>query len=79
VCRLPATWPSQKEQTLTVSVTPPTLTIVSDADSIEQVLRQLLDNAVKFTPPGGEIGLDASATDDGEAVRLTGMGHGPWH
>jgi PAS domain S-box-containing protein len=71
----------QKEQTLTVSVTPPTLTIVSDADSIEQVLRQLLDNAVKFTPPGGQIGLDVSATDNGEAVRLlvwdTGLGIAP--
>lgn len=44
---------------------------MSDADVIEQVLRQLLDNAVKFTPPGGQIGLEASASDGGAAVRLT--------
>jgi PAS domain S-box-containing protein len=62
---------AQKEQTLTVSVTPPTLAIASDADAIEQMLGQLLDNAVKFTPPGGAIGLEAFVTNDGEAVRLT--------
>lgn len=62
---------AQKEQSLTVSVAPPALTVMSDADVIEQVLRQLLDNAVKFTPPGGQIGLEASASDGGAAVRLT--------
>ncbi len=72
---------AQKEQSLTVSVDPPTLTVTSDADVIEQLLRQLLDNAVKFTPPGGQIGLEAAASDDGAFVQVavwdTGIGIAP--
>ncbi len=38
---------------------PPDLTITSDATALAEVLKRLLDNAVKFTPEGGQIGLEA--------------------
>ena len=45
------------------------LRVYSNADRIEQVLVILLDNALKFTPEGGEISL--SVNDSGERVVVT--------
>lgn len=52
-------------------------TILSDADSIRQILHQLLDNAVKFTPHGGSIGVEVRSREDGRVQLVvwdTGIG-----
>ncbi len=52
------------------------VTVSGDIDKIRQVLLNLMDNAIKFTPPGGEITVTVSA-EDGEAqvsVLDTGFG-----
>ena len=56
---------------------PATLRIVGDRDLILQAVANLLDNAVKFTPPGGTVRLSAARLDDGAAqiiVSDTGPG-----
>jgi PAS domain S-box-containing protein len=62
-------------QALTVSV-PPALTIRSDPQAIVQIGKHLLDNAIKFTPEGGCVGVSAECTPT--AVRIvvwdTGVG-----
>ena len=67
-----------KSQEMVVRIDPADPTIVSDADAIRQVLRQRLDNAVKFTPYGGSIGLEVQCDDARDCVRLvvwdTGIG-----
>jgi signal transduction histidine kinase len=41
-------------------VVPPDQKIVTDAHAVINILRMLLDNAVKFTPPGGKIDISAA-------------------
>jgi PAS domain S-box-containing protein len=56
------------------------LAVVADREKLEQVLINLLGNAVKFTPSGGRITL--SATDKGDHIALrvqdTGIGIETW-
>ena len=75
-----------KGQQLTFAVTPPELEIESDAQGIRQILKELLDNAVKFTPAGGRIRLvvdygDEPGADGRHSVRIvvtdTGIGMDP--
>jgi signal transduction histidine kinase len=54
--------------------------VMGDADRLEQVLLILLDNALKFTPPGGRVTLGAEPLVEhgrsGIVVRVTDTGPG---
>jgi two-component system, OmpR family, phosphate regulon sensor histidine kinase PhoR len=53
---------------LRLAVPPDLPPVLADPERIDQVLANLLHNAVKFTPPGGWVELRArSARSDGEA------------
>jgi signal transduction histidine kinase len=53
----------------------------ADAERIHQVLFNLVDNAVRFTPPGGEVTISAAREADRVTVQVrdTGVGVSPEH
>jgi signal transduction histidine kinase len=62
-----------------VTLDPALPPIAADADRLKQVVWNLVSNAIKFTPSGGQVDVRLSATPD-EArltVRDTGIGFGP--
>jgi heavy metal sensor kinase len=54
------------------------VTIAGDADRLRQVINNLIDNSLKFTPPGGHVLVTVRADEaQGEAVlRVTDTGSG---
>ena len=54
--------------------TPPSLPIVADKDRIEQVVSNLIGNAIRYSPDGGEI--EISAEPNGKTVLLAIKDHG---
>jgi PAS domain S-box-containing protein len=48
----------------------------ADREKVEQVLLNLLTNAVKFTEPGGRITLDVEPADDRVAIHVRDTGRG---
>ena len=71
---------AQRGLALTTAVAPDTPRAHADGDRLRQVLIDLVDNAIKYTPEGGRVTIDArSATLDGLpaielAVTDTGIG-----
>jgi two-component system, OmpR family, sensor kinase len=54
-------------------------TVVADADALRTLLRNLVDNAVRYTPPGGRVDVSVAAPAGGVAgsARLTVSDDGP--
>ncbi len=50
--------------------------VFADRERVHQVLFNLLDNAVRFTPPGGEVTVSASRHDGSCEVRVADTGPG---
>jgi signal transduction histidine kinase len=55
---------------------PEKLELSGDRDLLLQAVANLLDNAIKFTPPGGEVRLSAAATATGVEVTVEDDGPG---
>lgn len=56
------------------------LTVQADRKALKRVVQTLLSNAVRFTPPGGEIAVRAESLDDGGVALVvadTGAGIAP--
>jgi signal transduction histidine kinase len=65
----------EKELKLEVNM-PHELRVRGDRELIQQAVANLLDNAVKFSPPGGTVRLDGEMTEDGLRIAVTDMGPG---
>jgi signal transduction histidine kinase len=63
------------QRSITVQA-PDTLPITADRDRIGQVLTNLLDNAIKYSPGGGPVTVTAEARGDGVAVTVADEGIG---
>ncbi len=61
-----------RKHRLTVSLTPEALPVEADVDRLEQVLVNLLNNAAKYTPSGGEVWVVADREDEPGDESLAG-------
>lgn len=59
-----------------VSVEPTDLTADGDPERVHQVVANLLENAVRFTPNGGVVEVRASRTDHGVTIEVIDEGPG---
>ena len=66
-----------EDHALDVSTTAPlTLWVLADRNRLRQVIANLLDNAIKYTPPGGQITLTACQEPAGVAIVVEDTGRG---
>jgi two-component system OmpR family sensor kinase len=70
--------PSIRDRNITVTATvdPPDLTIHGDAQRLEQALQNLAANALRHTPEGGRLDLDASRNGGFVNIRVRDSGPG---
>jgi signal transduction histidine kinase/DNA-binding response OmpR family regulator len=68
-----------RQHDLTVSMPDRPIRLVADPARLEQVLANLLNNAAKYTDPGGRIRLEVECNDETVAVHVrdTGVGIAP--
>ncbi len=75
---LEASRPIIEQRSHQVSVTMPLKPIYLHADTVRltQVFINLINNAAKYTPPGGRIGVSADLNEDFVTIRVTDNGMG---
>ncbi len=66
---------AQKRQTVTVEA-PPGLAVLADAEQINRALGNLLHNAIKFTPPEGQVWVRARAAEGDVVIEVADTGPG---
>jgi signal transduction histidine kinase len=62
--------------TLKADIRPGLPAILADPDRLQQVILNLLDNAIKFTPSGGQVTLTAAGCEEGVKVCVQDTGRG---
>lgn len=59
-----------------IAIDPGVPLIVGEETYVEQVMRNFLSNAVKYSPPGSTVWVATAAREDGVEVRVTDEGRG---
>jgi NtrC-family two-component system sensor histidine kinase KinB len=65
-----------KDQSLNTDIAPALPLLDADAEQIKRVLDNLLSNAIRYTPRGGEIRIKAARREDYISISVTDTGHG---
>jgi two-component system phosphate regulon sensor histidine kinase PhoR len=65
-----------KRQSVTITVTPEATQVQADAAKLHDIVRNLAENAVNYSPEGAEIHLDAQRVDGAIAVTVSDSGPG---
>jgi len=66
----------EKKLDVRIAPLPENLRVVADPHRLQQVFANLLGNAIKFTPPGGRISIDACTSEGFVDVRVSDTGRG---
>ena len=66
----------ERQHRLEVSVAPGAYELDADSTRLEQVIANLLSNAAKYTPPGGEISVQLTRQGDEAVLKVKDNGRG---
>ena len=67
---------AQKQQTVQTRVAPAAATLVTDATKLHDIARNLVENAVNYTPEGGAIDVSAEVLNGRFQLSVADTGHG---
>ena len=67
---------SERGVRLTATIEPETDLVAADAARLQQVIGNILSNAIKFTEPGKQVDLSLQRADDNLLIRVTDQGTG---
>jgi len=67
---------AQKQQTIHTRVSAEAATLVTDATKLHDIARNLVENAVNYTPDGGAIDVRAAVLDGRFQLTVADTGHG---
>jgi len=67
---------SRKQITLDIEIAPGLPAVRGDASLLRDVLQNLLDNAIQYTPPGGQIRVTAGANSHEIVIAVSDTGIG---
>ena len=65
-----------KQQTLSAAVSPEAAMLNTDAAKLHDIVRNLVENAVNYTPEGGAIDISAGVVHDRFQLKVADSGHG---
>jgi two-component system sensor histidine kinase QseC len=69
--------PAALEKDITLELlAPTTVTVVANDAMLRILLRNLLDNAIRYTPPGGKVGVGVTAHADAVTLMVSDSGPG---
>ena len=67
---------TSEQHTITVNTMPEHMVVMADPRRIEQVLSNLINNAIKYSPDGGDIEISAQEDQKANAALLSVRDHG---
>ncbi len=65
-----------KRISVTVQIDPPELSLSGDLDKLLQTLRNLLENALRYTPEAGQVVISGTQKDNMIEIAIANTGHG---
>jgi two-component system phosphate regulon sensor histidine kinase PhoR len=67
---------SEREVTFAMEIAPDAALVLADADGVRQILTNLIDNALRYTPAGGRIVCRTERRDGGLTLSVIDSGQG---